>query len=91
MPVWFVSWPELQTATSDGYLDIDELAGLFSLISGSASYYEETLRPAGENWRGKIVFSGEGLLEDGRAFTIFAAARDQIGGGIEMQVQIEFR
>jgi hypothetical protein len=45
VPVWFVSWPELQSAMGDGVLTITELAALPSLRIASATLFRETLQP----------------------------------------------
>ena len=41
--VWFVSWPELQTAMADGVLTITELATLPSLKVGATGSFCKTL------------------------------------------------
>jgi hypothetical protein len=45
VPVWFVSWPELQSAMADGALTITELAALPSLRVAYATLFRETLQP----------------------------------------------
>lgn len=75
MPIFFVSWTELQIAISDGVLTIVELKGLPSLQIGAATFYTETLHPSNGPGGGQgaqqtmtsIVASG--FLQDGRAFT----------------------
>jgi len=72
VPVWFVSWAEMQTALSDGVLTVSELSSLPSLQIGSASFFKETqhpgtLRPQGAG-NGKIEINAAGTLEDGRTF-----------------------
>jgi len=44
VPLWFVSWPELQAAVADDDLTITELAALPSLLVGSASFYHDSIR-----------------------------------------------
>ena len=66
MPVWFVKWPELEAAMRDGVLTIGELAGMESLIVGTADSYQEVLRP-GES----ITIHATGSLSDGRRFHMF--------------------
>ena len=67
VPIWFVSWPELQAAMSDGVLTIGELSGLESLVVGTADVYREVLRP-GE----LLVVDAHGTLADGRSFQLHA-------------------
>ncbi len=67
VPVWFVSWPELQTAISDGILTVPELEDLGSLRRGTAALYQEVLHPLKH-----ITMNAEGLLEDGRRFQFHA-------------------
>jgi hypothetical protein len=71
VPVWFVRWPELQSAVADDVLTIGELSGLSTLIKGSAAFYHETSHPAiRRNDRGndQSVIEASGILEDGRRF-----------------------
>lgn len=72
VPVWFVSWPELQAAAADGVLTITELSALPSLIKGLASRFRETLRPFDSNGRGMINLGASGSLSDGRSFRLKA-------------------
>lgn len=89
VPVWFVSWPELQTAIADGYLTVGELDGLASHVAGFASHYQESLHVGGVSNVGKIEFTATGTLEDGRSFQVEAMARDEVGR--YMKVLIAFR
>jgi len=89
VPVWFVSWPELQTAVADGYLTVGELDGLPSHVAGFASHYQESLHVGGVSNVGKIEFTAAGVLEDGRSFQVEAMARDEVGR--YMNVLITFR
>jgi hypothetical protein len=63
VPVWFVSWPELQRAIADGILTVQELAGLAPIKKGTATVYNEELLPLKH-----ITIDAEGRLEDGRRF-----------------------
>ncbi len=65
VPIWFVSWPELQAAMSDGVVTIGELSSMKSLVVGTADVYQEVLRP-GE----LIVVNARGSLADGRSFRL---------------------
>ena len=85
MPIWFVSWPELEVAIADGVLTIGELGSLPSLVKGTASFYTETLHP------GQIpltVFVARGTLDDGGAFA--AQATRSGGAGRLTHVRIAF-
>lgn len=70
VPVWFVRWSELQPAVSDGSLTVPELWGLSSLRIGSASFYQEGLRPFGGAQRGSLQIAAHGLLADGTSFQL---------------------
>lgn len=91
VPVWFVSWPELQAAAADGVLTIAELRALPSLITGVASQFNETLHPSQSNKRGKINLHARGTLADGRAFSLQGVAVDTPGGSDVKHVAIRFR
>jgi hypothetical protein len=70
VPVWFVSWPELQTAMADGVLTIGELAALPSLLVGSADFFQQVLHPHDAANVPKLIFVATGTLEDGRSFRV---------------------
>jgi hypothetical protein len=77
VPVWFVSWTELQGAMADGFLFIDELRSLPSLLIGSASYYHETFHPieGAPNGVGLFNATARGMLNDGKTtFTVHASS-----------------
>ncbi len=68
VPIWFVSWPQLQAAAADGVLTVAELQGLPSLVIGSGSPFREMLQPSQSNKKGKINIGARGTLADGRSF-----------------------
>lgn len=70
VPVWFVSWPELEAAIADDTLTMAELEGMSSLVTGSASFYTETLHPTGVVKVPMINYVAHGLLEDGQSFKV---------------------
>ena len=76
VPVWFVSWTDMEPAMSDGVLTIVELAALPSLQVGSADYFHETLHPTGGAQRGKIQLTASGVLDDGRSFRLHVSATE---------------
>ena len=88
MPVWFVSWPELEAAIADGELTISELGSLPSLLIGTASFYTETLHPGQAAQVPLTVFVARGTLEDGRSFQ--AQATRSGGAGRVTHVRIAF-
>lgn len=65
VPIWFVSWVELQAAMADDVLTIGELQGMNSLVVGSATSYREILHPGEE-----LVVTARGVLADGRQFSV---------------------
>lgn len=79
VPVWFVSWPELQAAIADDVLTIGEFAALPSLLVGSASFFTETLHPEQAAQNGKLAFVARGLLGDGRSFAAQASLSHAAG------------
>lgn len=88
VPVWFVSWPELQAAIADGQLTVGELAGLPSLLTGTASFYTDTVHTTQAAQVPLFVFAASGLLEDGRSFQA-QATRSGPGGSLT-QMRIAF-
>ncbi len=76
VPIWFVSWPQLQAAAADGALTMAELSALPSLITGVATQFSETLHPSQSNKKGKINIGAHGSLSDGRIFDFQLVAHD---------------
>jgi len=72
VPVWFVSWPELQALIADGVLTIGELESATTLLKGHADRYNETLHPPELSIR-HIAIDAQGRLEDGTRFQFQAA------------------
>ncbi len=68
VPIWFANWDELSFALSDHVLTIGELRALPSLREGSASFYQETLHPAGIARVHMIGIAAHGTLADGTPF-----------------------
>ena len=81
VPVWFVSWPELEAAIADGFLTIGDLGSMSSLRVGSATFYQETLRPTEEEKLATGEFNARGTLADGRSFQLQATDVWRAGGG----------
>ena len=72
VPVWFVGWPEMQAAIADDILSMSELEAMPSLLTGSASFYNETLHPDGGAQVPMINYVAHGMLDDGRTFRVHA-------------------
>lgn len=70
VPVWFFAQAEIEAATADGIVTIDELTGLPSRLVGTAATYTELLHPSQSNTQTLIQFNAEGALEDGRSFMV---------------------
>ncbi len=94
VPVWFVSWAELQAAMADDVLTVDELLALPSLLQGSAASFHETLHPTDGARRGnKLQITASGTLSDGRTFKLTASrtlGRLESSGGEFANVRIHF-
>jgi hypothetical protein len=92
VPVWFVGWPELQSAIADGDLTIGELAALPSLLVGSASFFLESERNSIVEQRGgNEVVVASGTLTDGRSFQVEFTEKFREGQHLFPEVRIDFR
>lgn len=76
VPMWFVSWPELEAAMADGVLTIVELEALPSLQVGYGDFFHETLHPVQGAQRGHIQMTARGTLEDGRTFQVHVTSTE---------------
>jgi len=70
-PVWFVASAEFDALFERGYLHIDEIAAMPSLVRGSAWKFDEQLYPAVSNPEPAITMSARGRLETGQRFDLF--------------------
>jgi hypothetical protein len=70
LPIWFVAWDELNPLLARGQIYIGEIAGLRSLIKGSASWFEEALYPHEAAAQPGITMRAAGRLETGGAFNL---------------------
>jgi hypothetical protein len=86
VPVWFVSWPELEAALGDGVLTMPELEAMASLLIGSASFYTETLHPDGVKVP-MINYVALGMLDDGRSFQVHVTYVTAIHMGVRIAFQ----
>ena len=93
IPAWFVRWPELQAAAvADGELTVPELAALPSLIVGTASFYQESIRNDIRGSRdANEALAALGTLSDGRVFRV--ELTEELHDGIHTftHVRIDFR
>jgi hypothetical protein len=89
VPVWFVTWAELEAAIADGVLTIGELESLPSLLKGTASFFTETLHPGEAANVGMLTFVARGVLDDGRTFQVQGTRNDGAGG--QTHLGITFR
>lgn len=86
VPVWFVSWPALQTAVADDVLTIGELQAMPSLLIGSATTFHETLHPTGGAVNPKLLINAQGTLTDGRSFQLMHSGQK---GTIETRISFK--
>lgn len=95
VPIWFVSWPELQVALADDVLTVPELLTLPSLQMGFASFFKETQHPGDERpqgaGNGKIEISAHGALTDGRTFQFQIREMGVDQQSVTRHIRIEFR
>lgn len=71
---------------SDHVLNMTELSALSSLRKGSASFYQETLHPAGVAQVDMKNIVARGMLEDGTPFQVHVTA-----GPGNSKISIAFR
>ena len=86
VPIWFVSWEELQVAIADDVLTMPELEAIPSLIKGSATDFHETLHPTGGAVNPKILINASGTLADGRRFRLMHSGQR---GGITTNISFK--
>lgn len=72
VPVWFVSWSELEAAMADNVLTMTELEALPSLLIGSAHIYQEQSHTFFGHQVSHLSLQARGTLEDGRTFRLSA-------------------
>ena len=87
VPVWFVAWDELEAAVADDILLMSELEAMSTLVTGSASFYTETLHPTGVVQVPMINYVAHGLVDDGRSFKVHVT----LVTGSHMDVRIAFQ
>jgi hypothetical protein len=87
VPVWFVSWPELQSAMADNVLTITELNAMTSLQRGNADLYQEQNHTFFGHQVSHLSLRASGILQDGRSFRLNAT---EVALGL-IHVTIDFR
>jgi hypothetical protein len=85
VPVWFVSVSDFNDALPG--VTLEELLGMGSLRKGYATFFEETLHPAGAARQTMLHISSYGWLEDGASFQYEATE----AGGRLTTVRIKIR
>jgi hypothetical protein len=78
VPIWFVRTDDLLSARSDGVVTLAELRTLDPL-TGSASFYTETLHPEGGARTVLVVINATGALDDGRSFSLHVTLNESNG------------
>jgi hypothetical protein len=68
VPIWFVRVSELEDALDDGVLTVGELEHCASLQQGAASFFKETLHPAGIARQTNLQLVARGALPSGGTF-----------------------
>lgn len=91
VPIWFVSWPELQAAIGDGTLTIAELASLPSRRIGTATFYQESVRNSLQgNRHPSSTTDASGPMTDGGSFRLHVSEKLQGGERKYLSVHIVF-
>lgn len=73
VPVWFVSWPDMEAGLADDALTIVDLEDMPSLMAGTAGFYTEELHPSeGVAGNPMLQLVARGQLADGRSFSVNA-------------------
>lgn len=87
VPVWFVAWPELEAAIADGSLTLPDLEAMSSLLTGTASFYNEVLHPDGGAQVPMISQVAQGTLDDGRSFQVHATFVTVSGMNVRIAIE----
>jgi hypothetical protein len=76
VPIWLVTWSEMQSALADDVVTMAELLGLPSLQVGTAHTFNETLQPIPTRLPSRLIMNAAGTLADGRRFTLHYTSKD---------------
>jgi len=85
VPIWFVSLGDFNQALPG--ITITELQAMPSLLQGTATFFDETLHPAGIAQQAMLRITSSGILPDGRSFQYEAVE----AAGVLRMVRIEFK
>ena len=92
VPLWFVRWPELQAAVADDKLTVAELSALPSLLIGSASVFNHSVRNSIRGQRGgNEALVASGTLTDGRWFQVEYTEKFREGEHLFPHIRIDFK
>lgn len=89
VPVWLVTWADMQAALADDVVTKTELEALPSLLKGTAHSFEEMLQPFPTRIPSRLVINAEGTLEDGRSFLLHYNSHDDFSGNHVRSVRID--
>jgi hypothetical protein len=89
VPVWLVSWADMEGAIADGDLKLAELESLPSLQMGSAHTFSEMLQPIPTRLPSRLVINAQGSLADGRRFRLHYTSQDDFSGNDVRSVRID--
>lgn len=89
VPVWFVTWEEMQGAVADGVLTLGELEALPSRVSATATRYHETLHPLGGANIGFLSIQASGVLDAGGRFHYSIMQRDEVGRDMVVNIKLD--
>lgn len=89
VPVWLVEWHEMHAALADQVVTRSELEGLPSLVTGTATAFEEMLQPIPTRIPSRLVINAQGSLADGRNFRLHYTSEDDFSGNRVRSVRID--
>ncbi len=88
VPIWLVSWSDMQAALADDVVTKAELLTLPSLLIGTAYAYEEMLQPIPTRVPARVVIDAQGTVADGRRFMYHYNSHDDFSGNDVRSVRI---
>jgi hypothetical protein len=89
VPVWLVSWADMQAAMADDVVTKGEVMALPSFIAGTASEYEEMLQPLPTRIPSRVVINARGSLANGQGFRVHYVSEDTFSGNNVRSVRID--
>lgn len=88
--IWFVRLEEFQQAAADGNVTIVDFEEMPSLRMGSASFYDELLRPSQSNPEILLHLNAHGSFEDGGGFRLTYTVTGNPEDETRVRTRIEF-